>query len=736
MRVTNPTAKYHTGTVVGRAPSAGPQRCTVADVRWALYDTWKAAASGPDEPFRLLAHVLRLVTTVAIGRGEAQHLSEIRDLGGALGDVPAVAAVLSSLDAHEGIWLHHVEQGCCPTEVCDISSIAPCRQGCPAGINIPSFLADIGHGKNAEAIGIIVQDNPLPFVCALVCPAPCEDACVRGSAGQEPVFIREMKAVAAEQTLGAGAYPHREQAPPSGKRVAILGSGPAALSASWYLALMGHGVTCFEREPAPGGMLRFGIPGFRLPPEVLRQEVEQIRHLGVEFRTDTQVEHIDELKQGHDAVFIAVGTQTSRVLPLPGVDNDFVLGAIEFLRAVREDRAPEIGNRVVVVGGGSVAMDVLLTAKRLGSEQVELFCLERREEMPAHPRELEEVEAAGIRINNAWGPLRIEKTTGTGESPGRIVFQHCDSLFDDQHHFDPAFDRENTAEREIDQIILAIGQATDLRFVAPEDQLRIDRHLLAVHPESLETDAEGVFAGGDAVHGPRLVVDAVADGKRAAHAIDAYLSGGTIDPQFVRFRDRSSSERAAVSADVRTDTPRVEPNEREVSLRYGEATLVELALPTRAQAETETHRCLRCDLCVGCGLCEMACAEMGVRALRMEHVQPGRLAYLDFRHPQDHCIGCGSCAQVCPHDAIRLVDRDGRRKVEITGTTVSDLPLVKCRSCGAEYATEAFVEHLQALLPASLKPGPERRLCPDCARGAFAEALDSGAAVSTNGGDA
>ena len=710
--------KFQKSTLAGPAPAASPASCVVDTIRWKLYESWQETEKGAEAQHLQLSHLLRLVVTVAIGRGEKGHLHEIRVLADSLTSIPGVQDLLESLEDHEGIWRHHVEQGCCPTQTCDISDIAPCRKGCPAGINIPNFLAQMAHDRDADAIGIIVRDNPLPFVCGLICPAPCEDACVRGATTGEPVFIREMKAVAAVQTLAAGAYPHRDQAPPSGKRVGILGSGPSALSAAGYLAVMGHQVTCFEKQSAPGGMLRFGIPGYRLPKEVLAQEVDQIRNLGVEFRTDTAIENIDDLKDGHDAVFIAVGTPVSRTLTVPGVDNDFVHGAIEFLGAVRKGQEIQAGPRVVVIGAGEVAIDAVMTAKKLGIEHVEMFCLERREEMHAKPSELEEVEALGVTINNSWGPLRIEKE-------GRIVFQRCNSLFDEQHHFNPDLDPENTCEREVDQVVLAIGQTTKLSFISDKDNIKVEHNLLAVHPDSLETDTPGIFAGGDAQHGPRLVVDAVADGKRAAHAIDAYLRNEPFSPEWARFRNQDSVERVTVSADERSDQPRVQPHEREVRLRYGNAPVVKLEIPTVEESRTETHRCLRCDLCVGCGLCELACTEMGVRALKMEHALPGRLAYVDFRHPAQLCIGCGACAQVCPHDAIRLIDEGGLRRIEITGTVVSENPLVKCTSCGAEYATEAFIAHLEKKLPESLKDAPVRHICPDCARKGFAEVLNA-----------
>ncbi len=709
--------KFQTGTGAGPAPTASPADCVVDNVRWKLYEAWQGTEKGPEARHLLLSRLLRQVVTVAIGRGGDGHLHEIRVLAESLTNIPGVQDLLESLKDHEDIWRRHMDQGSCPTHICDISAIAPCRKGCPAGINIPNFLAQMAHDRDAGAIGIIVRDNPLPFVCGMVCPAPCEDACVRGKTAGEPVFIREMKAVAAAETLAGGPYPHRDQAPPSGKRVGILGSGPSALSAAAYLAVMGHEVICFERESAPGGMLRFGIPGFRLPKEVLDQEVDQIRNLGVVFRTDTTIENIDELKRGHDAVFIAVGTPVSRTLTVPGVDNDFVHGAIEFLRAVRQGREIQAGPRVVVIGAGDVAIDAVMTAKKLGVEHVEMFCLERREEMHASPSEIEEVEALGVTVNNSWGPLRIEEE-------GRIVFQRCNSLFDEQHHFNPDLDPENTCEREVDQIVLAIGQTTKLSFVSDKDNIKVEHNLLAVHPESLETDTPGVFAGGDAQHGPRLVVDAVADGKRAAHAIDAYLRNAPFSPEWARFRNHDSVECAAVPAGERTDEPRVQPHEREVQLLYGNAPVVKLEIPTVAESRKETHRCLRCDLCVGCGLCELACTEMGVRALKMVHALPGRLAHVDFRYPAQRCIGCGACAQVCPHDAIRLIDAGGLRRMEITGTVVSENPLVQCKMCGTEYATEAFIAHLEKKLPESLKDAPARRLCPECARRGFAEVLN------------
>ena len=709
-------AKYQTSTAVGSSAGTTPEPCVVNDIRWKLYDAWVAAEGNSGDDYRMMSHLLRMVVTVAIGQGEEGNLQQIRVLSGTLPNIPVVKELMDSLNENEDVWQSHIDNHCCPTGICDISSISPCREGCPAGINIPNFLAEMAHGNNDKAIGIIVQDNPLPFVCGQVCPAPCEDNCVRGAADEESVFIRTMKSVAATDTLLHGAYPHSEIAPPSGKKVAILGSGPSALSASAYLTIMGHKVTCFEKEASPGGMLRYGIPGYRLPKEVLEQEIDQIRNLGVEFKTNTNVQNLDELRVGHDAVYIAVGTQETRALTVPGADCDFVHGAVELLSAIREGKKFDFGPKVIVIGAGEVAVDAVLSAHKLGAD-VEMFCLETREEMHASADDVAEILGLGIPIENAWSALKIEKE-------GKIVFEHVDSLYDDQHHFNPQFDPTKTCERPVNQVILAIGQTTNLSFVEGKDKIKIERNLIAVHPETLQTDLPDVFAGGDVIHGTRLVVDAVADGKRVAHAIDAYLNHTTFNLDWVRYMSQESVVRAKTPAEERTNQARVVPSEREIPLRYGDVSSIELDLPTLEEAKAEASRCLRCDLCVGCGLCELACAEMGVRALQMDHAQPGRLAHIDFLHPENVCIGCGACVQVCPHDALHLIDSGGTRRIEITGTTVAEFPLIKCSSCGTEYATEPFIEHITAKLPDSLKGGPARHLCPDCNRGGFAAVIN------------
>ena len=709
-------AKYQTSTAVRFSTDDVVAPCIVNDIRWKLYDTWVEAEANSEDEYRMLSHLLRMVATIAIGHGEEGHLQQISLLSVTLTHLPIVQELLESIDKDETLWQSHIENHSCPTRTCDISSISPCREACPAGINIPNFLAEMAVGNSANAVEIIVQDNPLPFVCGQVCPAPCEDNCVKGTGDGESVFIRTMKSVAATDTLLHGAYPHREIAAPTGKTVAILGSGPSALSAAAYLTVMGHKVTCFEREDQPGGMLRYGIPGYRLPQEVLAQEIEQIKNLGVEFATNQNIKHIDELRDHHDAVFIAVGSQATRVLTIPGADCDFVHGAVDFLRVNREGKEFDIGPKVIVIGAGEVAMDAAISAKHLGVD-VELFCLQKREEMNADQDEIQSIIDMGIPVNNSWAPLEVKKE-------GKIIFQRCDAVHDETGAFNPQLDPEKTCERDVNQVILGIGQTTNLSFVEDTDDVRIERNLIAVHPETLQTDLPDVFAGGDAVHGTRLVVHAVADGKRVAHAIDAYFNNTTFDLDWVRYMNHNDTQRSSTSADARTNQTRVVPTEREIPMRFGDVTSIELDLPTIEEAEIEASRCLRCDLCVGCGLCELACAEMGVRALQMDHAQPGRLAHIDFLHPESVCIGCGACVQVCPHDALHLIDSGGTRRIEITGTTVAEFPLIKCTGCGVEYATEPFIEHLQAKLPDSLKGGPARHLCPECNRGGFAAVIN------------
>ncbi len=260
----------------------------------------------------------------------------------------------------------HVRRESCPEGLCLVRNAAPCHRTCPANIDIPSFIAHLGHGDYRSTIEVIRRDNPLPLICGLVCPAPCESACVRGGSNGA-VFIRPLKAKAAEHCLAEGGYPKPEMAPDTGKRIGIVGSGPSSLTAAYYLRTYGHEVEIFEAQEKAGGQLRYGIPAYRLPPDLLDQEIDQIRVLGIPIHTSAPVGSLETFRKDYDAVFLGLGTQRSRLIPIEGVHQSFVLGGIDFLRAVRSGEPVRVGPRVVVIGGGNVAIDVALTALRQGA---------------------------------------------------------------------------------------------------------------------------------------------------------------------------------------------------------------------------------------------------------------------------------------------------------------------------------------------------------------------------------
>jgi NADPH-dependent glutamate synthase beta subunit-like oxidoreductase/ferredoxin len=666
--------------------------CPVEATRLALRDAWRA--TGQDRG--ALARATRLVVEITQGRGSPGHLATLRDH-------PLAAA---SLRDHAEVWRAHVEQRICAAGHCFAPAVPPCQQACPAHIDIPSFLAHVGRGAHADAVRVIQRDNPLPLSCGLICPAPCETACLRGATTGQPVFIRPLKAVAALHCLEPG-YPLPERAPASGRTVAVLGSGPAGLTAAYYLAVAGHAVTVFEAQAQAGGMLRYGIPAFRLPPDLLDRELAQLQRLGVVVRAATPVARLDDLA-GFDAVFLAPGTQLSRRLPLAGIDLPFVLGGLDFLRAVRRGDRPSVGPRAVVIGGGNVAVDVAMTARRQGAAVVDMVCLESAAMMPANPHEVAEARAEGVVVRDGWGPVSIE-------ADGRVAFQRCLRVFDDDLRFAPSFDPSDTLTLQADHVLLAIGQAADLSLLDGSG-VQTERGLIGAARDTLRTARSGVFAGGDAAHGPRTAVEAVRAGKQGAAAIDAYLCGRGLPADWDRPRRRDSVPPLAVAATARETLPRADMPELPVAERDGDRA-IELGL-SDATAHDEVNRCLRCDICIGCGLCELACSEMGPEALRLEPTPAGRLAFAHFLRPVGRCIGCGACTQVCPTGAIRMEDRDGERLIAFTGTVLHREPLVRCRRCETPYTAQAQRTRVA-----------DHGLCPPCARLAWAEQFASAPAA-------
>lgn len=403
-----------------------------------------------------------------------------------------------------------------------------CYKKCPQGLKLPEvFLsmkdlaAERGYFDGfMGALEIIRKEVPLPAACCYVCFHPG-----RGNVDKPPVvsilkrFLADHQQGKKEKKLLARkAYK---------EKIAIVGSGPAGLTAGYELVRKGYPVTIFESLPEPGGMLRVGIPEYRLPKGILDVEIEYIKDLGVDIRTHTiigkDLSFNDLLKrEKYKAIFIATGTHKSRKLRVEGEDMEGVVHALDLLRQANLKKRPKLGERVVVVGGGNVAMDAARTALRHGAEAVQVVCLESREEIPAHEWEIRETLAEGVVLNVSWGPKKI---LGDGKKVTGVEFVRCVSVFDENGRFNPSFDETVAKVLEADTVILAIGQVPDLSFLEKEIDV-LDGGAIAVDPMTMETNLPGVFAGGDAVSGPATVIEAIVAGKRAAASIDRYLRTG------------------------------------------------------------------------------------------------------------------------------------------------------------------------------------------------------------------
>ncbi|MCK5418057.1 MAG: FAD-dependent oxidoreductase, partial [Desulfobacterales bacterium] len=409
-----------------------------------------------------------------------------------------------------------------------------CTESCPAGIDVPGYLRYIAEDKPDEACKLIIEKAPFPGILGRVCTHPCETACKRGEVG-ESISICAAKRYAADK---AGNFSEwmSNTAPDTGHKVAVIGAGPAGLTAAFYLQKKGHQVTVFEAREKPGGMMRYGIPDYRLPQDVLEKEIQAVLSPGIELRTGQKLGvdyEIDQLKQeGFEAVFMAVGAQLSRRIDLEGSELNDVHWGVEFLADVTDGKNIAVKDRVVVIGGGNVAVDVALTALRLGAKEVKLACLESREEMPANPWEIEQAREEGVEMLYSWGPDKI--TANSGNVTG-IELVRCTSVFDEEGNFCPYFD-DTKKNIETDQVILAIGQASetafcrDFCFLDDQASLPVNNGLINIDNSTQETEIKGVFAGGDAANGPATVIEAIAAGRRAAISIDTYLGGdGTIE---------------------------------------------------------------------------------------------------------------------------------------------------------------------------------------------------------------
>jgi formate dehydrogenase (NADP+) beta subunit len=469
----------------------------------------------------------------------------------------------------------------------------PCTYACPARIDIPEYLRRIAQGKPQAAYAVIREKVPFPGILGRVCTHPCESACRRKDVFDSPIAICSLKRYAADN---AGEMQEKisQVKDNTGHKVAIIGAGPAGLTASFYLRKKGHTVTIFEERSGPGGMMRFGIPAYRLPRDIIEKEIKQVLDIGIELQTEKKLGRdfsLDELKNnGYEAIYLSVGAQLSKKIDIPGSESSDVLWGVDFLREVSEGKDISLKKTVLVVGGGNVAVDVALTALRQGAKHVTMACLESLEEMPANRWEIEEALEEGVKLMPSWGPKNIVEDHG---KITHVELVRCTSVFDNQGNFCPSF-ATITENVNADQVILAIGQSPDFSFLDSNSLIDLENGHIKIDLETCETSAKGTFAGGDAAKPPATIIDAIADGRKAASSIDRFLGGdGIIDEVFVE-RDQNNSYDGKRPIGF-SDKKRAKMPTLLLSERHDGFPEVELGF-TDEQAVEEAKRCFQCDL--------------------------------------------------------------------------------------------------------------------------------------------
>ncbi len=604
----------------------------------------------------------------------------------------------------------------------------PCQQACPVHTDARGYVTAIAQGDYERAYLIARAPNPFASVCGRVCNAPCEASCRRGKVEPgEPVNIRALKRFINDKfgvfdtsgkdagTAARAPFKSYQQSrtdfdlensalqhsiaalkararPKTGKRVAIVGAGPAGLSTAHDLALLGHSVTVYEAASVAGGMLVLGVPEYRLPRALVEMEIAAILSLGVELKLNTALGRdvsIGDLRREFDAVFIGIGTYKSRKLNVEGEQLDGVLRAIDFLINVNlGGYNVDLGKRVLIIGGGNVAMDVARTAARTGvsegggdiettlevaraamrtgaTKEVHCLVVEDRNEMLADPYEVAEAEEEGVVIHNHFAPARIVGQNGKAMG---VETLNVARAFDDQKRFNPELIQNTQRVWEADSVIVAIGQSGDFEWIKPEDNLAVKRGGMLQVDENLMTTAPGIFAGGDVAFGPRLIIDAVANGQRAARSINAYMSQSAAAPHrtatFVPIPLMEYKQRGPVPGYLKLpyQRPPITPIERRIGIAQVEEGYAE------STARAQGARCLKCSintifdgskciLCNGCvDVCPYDCLKI-VRADQLEDVDSlvaKKNAQSAMLFDPDHCVRCALCAERCPTGAITM----------------------------------------------------------------------------------
>jgi NADPH-dependent glutamate synthase beta subunit-like oxidoreductase len=519
---------------------------------------------------------------------------------------------------------------------CYPTGTAPCKTACPAHIAVQGYLKKAAEGKYTEALELIKRENPFPAVCGRVCNRRCEDACTRGTIDQ-PIAIDAVKKFIAEQDLKAETRFVPEVNICSNvqqqweEKIAIIGGGPAGLSCAYYLATMGYKPTVFEKNEQPGGMLHYGIPSYKLEKDVIKAEIDIMREIGVEIRTGVEVGKditIQQLReQGYTGFYVAIGCQGGK---LPGITGETLPGTTTAIDFLREHNCGNVGanndsplqGKVVVVGGGNVAIDAARVAKRSGAASVTMFSLETEDIMPASLEERKEAREDGVVIMPGWGPKEVVGTNNdSSERVKGIVFKKCTSVYDKDHRFNPQYDEDELITLDADMVIFAIGQTVILKDLLKDTKVEFVRGVYPkADPLTYQTAEEDIFVGGDVYTGPKFAIDAIAAGKEAAESLHRYVQHGHMTIGRNR-RDFIELDKDDIVVESYDNSSRQVEGVSEQTDKFREYTLT----LTEEQVRTETSRCLSCgasvvdeNRCIGCGICTTKCAFDAIHLFR-EH---------------------------------------------------------------------------------------------------------------------
>ena len=500
---------------------------------------------------------------------------------------------------------------------------SPCKAECPAHIGIQGYIKLASQGRYTEALELIKHENPFPAVCGRICPRKCESACTRGDI-DAPIAIDDIKKFIAQQDL----YKDKRYVPKIKdkyeNKIAVIGSGPSGLSCAYYLAIDGYKVTVFEKQKVLGGMLALGIPSFRLEKDVVNAEINILKELGVCFKTGIEVGKditLSELRsEGFEAFYLAIGAQKGKKLGIESEDSQGVITGVEFLRKVNLGEALKIGGQTIVIGGGNVAIDVSRTAVRIGTSKVQMYCLESRAEMPAIDEEIYEALSEGIYINNSWGPKQIIIEDGYVVG---VEFKKCISIFDENKRFNPKFDESETKLVKADNVLISVGQEIEWGGLIEGSKIELNKNkTIKAKPITYQTSESDVFAGGDALTGPKFAIDAIAIGKQGAISIHRYVHPGQSLTIGRARREYYPIDKENLKLEGYDNLPRQKAKPIAVN-KVKEAFKDFRGIFTEEQVKEETKRCLSCGttvvdqyMCVGCGICTTKCKFDAISLIR------------------------------------------------------------------------------------------------------------------------